>query len=181
MTARWTAFLDGAARLSAQQWLLRAGAPVGAGLVLLLHHGAGGAVQPWFLGLTLAQALLVAALPDSSAGLFLVLLLGVHWALYVPDGATLTPWSLAAALVLLAMHLAVTLATYGPPSLMLPGRLVLRWVRRGLGVAGGTVAVWLLARFFPAWPGTAAWAAGIGLALVLAWVLWLTRQLGPRG
>lgn len=167
-------FLDGLSRLSVQQRLLRAVAPAGAGVVLLLERGAGGAVQPWFAAVALAQALLVAALPDSSACLFLVVLLGVHWALFAP--AAVSGWALGAAVTLLVVHLAVTLASYGPPSLVLDRTLLVRWARRGLAVAGGTLLVWVLARLWPAAVG-GGWATGVALLVVLAGVLRLTRVL----
>ena len=44
VTTKADDFLDGLSRLSRQQWLLRAVAPAGAGVVLLLERGAGGTV-----------------------------------------------------------------------------------------------------------------------------------------
>lgn len=171
--------LDGMSRLSAQQWLLRAAAPAGAAVVLLLERAAGGTVQPWFMVVALAQSLLVAALPDTGAALYLMMLLGVHWAVYVP--AAVTGWVLGAALTLLVVHLSVTLASYGPPSLVLHRALLLRWARRGLLVAGGTVLVWLAARLWPTAPSmVAGWAVGAALLVLLVWAVCLTRLLGPR-
>jgi hypothetical protein len=177
--ARWSDLLDGLSRLSVQQRLLRASAPVGASVVLLLERLAGGAVQPWFLAIVLVQALLVAVIPDSSACLVLVLLLGVHWALFAPPGVT--GWVLGAALALLGVHLATTLASYGPPSLVLHRVLLLRWARRAGLVAAGTAAIWALVRFWPSGLGSAGgWATGLALLATLAWTLRLTRLLVAR-
>ena len=172
-------FLDGLSRLSAQQWLLRAAAPAGAVVVLLLERGAGGTVQPWFAAVVLGQALFVASLPDSGGGLVLVLLLGVHWAMFVPEAVS--GWVLGAAMTLLGMHLGAALASYGPPSLVLRPALLQRWARRGLLVAGATVLVWLAARLWPSAHGSGAgWASGAALLVLLVWTLRLTRMLGPR-
>ncbi|HET7356146.1 MAG TPA: hypothetical protein VFJ09_05665 [Nocardioidaceae bacterium] len=177
--ARWFDLLDGLSRLSAQQWLLRSSAPVGASVVLLLERLAGGTVQPWFLAIALAQALLVAVLPDSGAGLVLVLLLGVHWAMFAP--AAVTGWVLGAAIALLGVHLGCTLASYGPPSLVLDRLLLLRWGRRAAAVAAGTAATWALVRFSPSGLGsTSGWATGLALLVTLAWTLRLTRLLVAR-
>ena len=179
VAARGSDLLDGLSRLSVQQRLLRASAPAGASVVLLLERAAGGTVQPWFVALVLAQALLVAALPDSSACLVLVLLLGVHWAMFAPAGVT--GWVLGAALALLGVHLATTLACYGPPSLVLHRVLLLRWGRRAALVAAGTAATWALVRFWPAGAGAAGgWATGLALLVTLAWTLRLTRLLVAR-
>jgi len=177
--SRVTDVLDGLSRLSVQQWLLRASAPVGASVVLLLERLAGGDVQPWFLAVALLQALLVAVMPDSSAGLVLVLLLGVHWAMFAP--AAVTGWVLGAALALLGVHLGATLASYGPPSLVLHRTLVLRWGRRAGAVAAGTAAIWLLVRVSPSGVGSAGgWATGLALLVLLAWTVRLTRMLVAR-
>ncbi len=176
---RWSDFLDGLSRLSTQQRWLRVVAPLGAGVVLLFERTAGGTVQSWFVAVALALAALVAALPDSSACLFLMLLLGGHWALFVPESTS--GWVLAAALVLLAVHVATNLASYGPPCLVLPGRLLEQWGRRVLLVAAGTGLVWMAVRFWPAGPASVAgWATGAALVVVLAWLAGLAGALGPH-
>jgi hypothetical protein len=118
-------------------------------------------------------------MPDSSVPLFLVLTLAATWALQVPQ--TLSWWTLLAALLLLAIHLACTLGGYGPPALALDRGTLTAWVVRGLLMASATAVVWLgtllLAGLdLPAGPVPVI----AGLAVVLGWTAYLGRRLLTR-
>ncbi len=101
----------------------------------------GGPVQPVLTTGVLLLAVLASLLPDSSAPLFLVLALALRWALVVPD--PLSVWTLAAAGLLLVIHLAATLGSHGPPALVLAPALLALWGRRAAVMAAATALVWV--------------------------------------
>ena len=81
-----------------------------------------------------------------------------------------------------AGHLACTLASYGPPGLVLDRALLARWRGRTTVCLGAAVLVWLAA------PGLAfldlppdALAVGAALLVLLGWVGFLTVRLGQGG
>jgi hypothetical protein len=171
-----TRFLDEASRCSRQQLLFRAAIPAAtAGLVgtEVLAGAAPGTLLPL---LALLLALLAAALPDSSAVLFLLLILGVHWAMVVPE--QLSAWVLLAGAALLAIHVGAALASYGPPSLVLDAGLVRLWgVRSGVLLAT-MVLTWSAARLLSVLHLPASGLVlGAALALLTAWTWLLTRRL----
>ena len=146
---------------------------------LVLIVWAGGAYHP-LMSLALAGLVVVVLLvPDSGAPLFLVLGLGALWAISVPD--TLSAWTLLAALDLLVLHLACTLASYGPPQLVLGRPLFLLWAGRAALMAAVTVLVWLggevLGALDPAATGLVTAAA---LAMLIGWTVLLMRRLVTR-
>jgi hypothetical protein len=130
-----------------------------------------------------AVALLAALAPESHAPLALVLYLGTVWLAATPDRLDLT--TLAAAWVLLVVHLACTLLGHGPAGTTLDRRLLRTWSLRALPCAGAALVVWLLALAAGSLgrPASAVAVAG-ALALVVGWcvlvALRLTRWVGGR-
>lgn len=169
-------FLDRLGRLSDQQRLLRAVVPVSTVVMLVLERVSGGSASPLVVVLALMLSVIAALVPDSSAPLFLVWLLGLHWAVAVPDRVSVT--TLAAAAVLLFVHVACTLASYGPFALVLEPWLVVLWVRRCATVLAVTALVWLLARILSGLdlPATG-WALGAALLVLIGWGGYLSRRL----
>lgn len=148
-------------------WLLRALLLVLPGAALLL------AVQGWpplwVAVLVVAGSVRWAWLPDDLVGALLLLLVAVRC---VVDDAS--GWGVAAAGVLLvAAHLAATVASYGPGTLGPERALVLLWVRRGLltlvplGVAVAAVGL-LEADLAPGWLWTLTLAITAALVLLAA-------------
>jgi hypothetical protein len=166
--------------LASRQHVLVRGVAGLAGIQFLaLVVWAGGAYHPLF---SLALAGLVAVVllvPDSGAPLFLVLGLGALWAISVPE--SLSVWTLLAALDLLVLHLACTLASYGPPQVVLGRSLLLLWAGRAALMAAVAALVWLGGRLLgvldPAATGLVTAAA---LALLIGWTVLLMRRLVTR-
>jgi hypothetical protein len=175
-----TGLLDQLSALSPQQRVLRGLVVVCAVLFLVLVLAVGDGSHPIATVLTVAVALVAAVSPGSHAPLALLLVLGGDWALFVPRD--LDGWLLLATVDLFVVHLACTLASYGPAGTTLDRDLLTRWGRRAalcLAVAAG---VWLVARVidFLDLPGS---EPGLGAALVavLAWTAFLgTRLTGRR-
>ncbi len=145
-------------------------------LFLVLVPASGGVFHPVLTTLTLLLALFVAVLPESNGALALVLALGGLW--WLSTDAALDVWTLVAAVDLWALHLACTLASYGPPGLRLDGPLLRLWWRRFWVGVGAALLVWLVGRLleFLDLP-----ASGLALALallaLLGWVTFLTVRL----
>lgn len=169
-----TGFLDELSRLGRQQWLLRASVPLATVLMVAVQAAAGAPLHLVLPLLAVVLSLGVALFPDSGAGLVLVLLLGGHWLLAVPE--QLGGWLLLAALILATIHLAATLAGYGPPSLVLDRVLLLLWGRRFALVAAATTVVWLAARVLSRTDGPG-WPVGSALVVLAAWAAYLGRRL----
>ena len=112
-----------------------------AGLAGLLFLGlvvwAGGGYHPLFSLVLAGLVAVVVLVPDSGAPLFLMLGLGGLWAVSVPE--TLSAWAVLAALDLLVLHLACTLASYGPPQVVLDRALFLLWAGRASLMAAAAV------------------------------------------
>jgi hypothetical protein len=164
---------------SRQHVLLRGVAGLAGVQFLALVVWSGGDYHP-LMSLVLAGMLAVALLvPDSGAPLFLVLGLGALWGISVPE--RLTVWTLLAALDLLVLHLACTLASYGPPQVVLGRSLFLLWAGRAALMAAVTALVWLGGRLLgvldPAATGLVTAAA---LALLIGWTVLLMRRLVAR-
>ena len=175
----FTRFLDEQARLSRQQLLLRA-VPVPATVLFVVLVGvAGGSFRPLFVVPAVALAVLATVLPDSSAALFLVLDLAALWSVAVPE--RLGGEVLAAGLLVLVLHLAVTLAAVGPPGLVLERAVVRTWALRGLALAAVTAGTWVAARLVAgAGMAPSGWVMAAGLVLVLGWTALLTVRLDGR-
>jgi hypothetical protein len=175
-TRRWAERLG---RASRQQVGLRVLALVAGSAWIPLCLAAGGDVH-LLLSLALVTLVVAAALvPDSAAPMFAVLALGGSWAVYVPE--TLSVWTLVAAGDLLVLHLACTLASYGPPQLVLGPAMLRLWCGRGLALLAGTAVAWVAARVLdglgPAPSGLLTVAA---LAVVLGWTVVLSARLLAR-
>jgi hypothetical protein len=119
--------------------------------------------------------------PESA--LVAVLLAGhvVHWVVAVPVRAELAAWAqlLAAALLLLVVHLTASLAASLPPAAPLPAPTVRRWVRRGCVVAALTVPVWAVAALAAQQDGLGEVGltyAAIAAVAVLTLAIWLLSR-----
>jgi hypothetical protein len=169
-------FLDELSRLSGQQWIFRTTVPGATVVVLLAQAAAGPDPRVWFVVLAAALSLAVALIPASSAGLVLVLLLGGRWLVSVPE--QVSGWLLVAAAGLAAIHVAATLAAYGPPSLVLDRSLLTLWARRSVLLGVATTLVWLVVRLAASrdLPG-GGWLVGSGLVVLVAWAGYLHRRL----
>jgi hypothetical protein len=173
------ASLDRLSLLVRQQVLFRLtvlGATVG---FLVLLSAAGADYHPFLSAVALLLAVLVMIVPDSSASLFLVVGLGGLWAIATP--ATLSGWVLVAALDLLVLHLAVTLASYGPPALALDPLLLAIWVRRGAVLGAVAALTWLGARLLSGLHlPSSGWAFGLALGVLLGWLALVTPRMVDR-
>jgi hypothetical protein len=89
-------------------------------------------VRPSLLvaALVVVGSVLWCVFPELAAGPVVLLAVMVWWSLAVPD--PVQPRVLAAALALVAAHVAGLLASYGPARAALDRGLVVMWVRRGL-------------------------------------------------
>ena len=166
-------------RPSRQQVVLRAVVTL-AGWGVLGTAALAGTQFPWlFAAPGVVLAVLAGLLPDTGVALFLVLDLLLVWGVAVPLRIDLP--LLAAALLVLALHLAATLAA-GPPGAVLPASVVRRWGLRGVTLAAGTTLAWLVARVAAgaSLTGTAATMAA-GLLLVIGWCVLLTVRLAVAG
>lgn len=168
--------LDDIVLAGPQQRALRVVALVTACVFLVIVPASGGVFHPVFTAVAVLLAVLVAAAPESNAALGLLVYLGVLWLIAAPGHLDL--WTLAAALDLLVLHLACTLASYGPSGLDLDRDLLRLWRGRFVLCAGAAVLVWAVAwtvRFLdlPA-SGT---AVALALAALLGWVTFLTVRL----
>jgi hypothetical protein len=168
--------LDAIALSSPGQQVLRgveAAAPV---LFLAAVPASGGVFHPFLTVVGVLLALLVTLLPETNAALGLVLYLGGLW--MVSTSGRLDLWTLVAALLLLALHLACTLSSYGPPGLRLDPVLLRLWRGRTVLCVGAAVLVWASAAVvdFLDLPASGV-GVGLGLLVVLGWVALLTVRL----
>ena len=171
-----TGLLDRIALSSTQQRWLRV-VVLGSGLAFLaLVPAAGGGFHPLLGGVALALLAVTVLVPESNAPLGLVLYLGGFWVVTVPR--TLGIEVLLAATALTALHLACTLASYGPPGLTLDRAFVSVWWRRFAYCLTGAGLVWVLARTVVLLdlPPSGV-ALGAALVLLLGWVTVLTVRL----
>jgi hypothetical protein len=162
-----------------QQLVLRGLAGVASVAMLVLVPVAGGGSHPILSGMLLLLTLLVMLVPDSAAPMFLVLGLGGLWGVYVPE--TLSAWTLVAAADLLVLHLACTLASYGPPQLALEPAMFRLWGGRAAVLLAVTALVWVGARVLGGLgldPSGLVTAAALGVLLV--WLVWLSVRLIAR-
>jgi hypothetical protein len=166
-------------RASRQQVLLRGVAGLAAAQLPLLVVLAGGVFHPLLTLALMGLVALVLLLPDSDAPTLLVLAFGGLWAISMP--ATMSVWTLLAAVDLLVLHLACTLASYGPPQLVLERAILVLWAGRGSLLLAVTALVWLAARLLGALdaePSRLLTAAAF--SLLLGWVAFLFARLVTR-
>jgi hypothetical protein len=171
--------LDQLSVASRQQVVLRAVPLLATPLFVWLTVWLGSPFHPVLTTGLMLLAIGTALLPDSSVPLFLVLTLAVLWVLQVPE--TLSVWTPLGALLLLAIHVACTLCSYGPPALALDARTLRAWGGRCLVAASVTAIVWLLVVMLsgvdvPAGPVPVV----AGLVVVLGWTAYLGRRLLTR-
>ncbi len=170
--------LDRVSLSSPQQRACRLVALAAAWAFLALVPAAGGVFHPVLTTVAALLAVLVALLPESNAALFLMVYLGVLWMLALPG--TVDLWTLGAAVDLCVLHVACTLASYGPPGLTLDRPLLTVWRDRFLLCVGAAVLVWVVARGirFLDLPASGV-AVALALVTLLGWVTFLTVRLAP--
>jgi hypothetical protein len=168
-----TDLLDRLAQTSGQQRLLRSGVLVGTVVVLVAIASAGAGFRPLLYLFALLVALLVAVIPESHAGVALLLTLGLYWVVLAPQH--LGVWLLVATAGLGLAHLCTTLAAYGPAGHHLDAVLLMTWARRAGVALVATLAVWLLTRAlgFLDLPASR-FALGAALLVLLGWVAYLS-------
>lgn len=168
-------FLDELSRLTRQQVGWRALVVLATAASVAVHTLAGAGPHPVFVVLAAVLGLVTALLPDSAAGLFLVLLLGANWLLGVPEQTG--GWLLVAALLLAVVHLAATLAASGPPGLDLDSTMLRLWARRAGLLLLAVVAAWSVAGLLPsAGSWGRLWLPGAALVLLGGWAWSLGRR-----
>jgi hypothetical protein len=171
--------LDRIALGSPAQRLLRALVVLGAVLLLATIPAAGGRFHPLLSTALLLLAVAVAVVPETHVGIVLLLGLGGLWAISVPD--RLDGWLLLAAAELLLVHLAATLASYGPAGHRPDAALLALWGRRAVGCLAAAAGGWLVARTltFLHLPGSRL-ALAAALLVLLAWVGVLSARIASR-
>jgi hypothetical protein len=175
-----TDLLDRVSLSSREQLALRAAVPVSTLLFAVVVRVSTGELHPVLGAAGVLLSIAVAAAPESGAALGLVLYLGAVWLLTVPD--RLDAWTLPAALLLAVVHLACTLASYGPPGLSLDRRLLRRWLVRLVGSSAAALAVWGAALVVSSADRPAsAVALALALVVVLCWAAVVRRSVaGPH-
>lgn len=158
---------------SPSQWCAR-GLVVIAPFVTLLAGGLAGAEVSWWVVVIVAISGLTSAVqPDSHAAAVTLFLLVVFWWWSVPSAAG-APVLLAAAGTI-TLHVAATLAAYGPSTLELAGDLVRLWVDRGLLLWALALAAWATGRV--ASPGGVSAVLALVVVAGVAW--WAAVRFGP--
>lgn len=90
--------------------------------------------------LILGLAVVCAVLPDSHAGLLVVVLVGLDWLVTV-DTET-TPWVVGSAVSLAVFHASMAASSVAPPAASWTWAMCRRWLVRTLAVAVGSAATW---------------------------------------
>lgn len=169
--------LDRVALSSRQQRVARSVVLLTPLVFLALVTWSGGRFHPLLTVAGVLLAVLAALVPESNVALGLLVYLAVLWA--IASSATLDGWTLLATADLLAFHLACTLASYGPPGLVLDAGLLALWRGRAVRCLAAAGAVWLVARLlaFLDLPASGL-ALGLALLVFLTWVGALSVGLG---
>jgi hypothetical protein len=177
----FSAFLDELSRLVPQQVLLRLVALVAPLIAVLAEVQAGATLQRWFVVSVVVLSVVAALLPDSHTGLLVVLLVGGHWAGASADGMSRSGWVLLMALALLLFHVACTLASYGPSSVVPDKELLVLWLRRSATAAAVAAIVWVTSRVASELelPGSGL-VLGIALLVLVGWTALLARTMSVR-
>ncbi len=175
MTAWWLRLVSG--RWTRGQMVLR-GLVVGLPqLAIWLTATAGVHPDPKLVLLVLGLGVFAALAPESTAGVALLGVVVAWWGLAFRDLEH--PALIGAAAALLATHLCLTVAGYGPPSLPVSRPLVLLWVRRGLLVFLPVPALYFLARALRDQPAPP-WMWATGMVAVAASAV-IAMLLAPQG
>jgi hypothetical protein len=158
------------------QALLRGTVVLGAATSIVAAQAAGARPAGWLQGVLMGLALLLAARPESEAGVVLLVGTAYVWST-VPD--PLSPLVLVAAAGMVLVHVGALVAAQGPARMRVNPVQARRWLLRGVLLWLAAVSVWgldLLAADLPG--GRLAYAAGLTvLMLVAATGTWL---LSPR-
>jgi len=171
MTSWWLRLLSG--RWTRGQVVLRSLVVVLSQAALWLTATSGVHPDPKLVVLVLGLGVFAALAPESTAGVALLGVVIAWWGLAFRDLDH--PAVVGAAACLLATHVCLTLAGYGPPSLPVSRPLLLLWVRRGILVFLPVPPLYFLAlalRDQPAPP--LMWATGmvaIAAAAVIAMLM----------
>jgi hypothetical protein len=167
--------LDRLALSSGQQRWFRASVLVAAlgFLAVVWMHGDH---HPWLTVVGVVVAAQAAGMPETNAPLVLLAYLGLLWLVATPD--RLDGWTLAAAALLFAVHLACTLVSHGPAGLRLDARLLRLWALRAAVCLAAASLVWLAGRTVAALhrPPSSV-VLGVALAVVLAWCCLVALRL----
>jgi hypothetical protein len=142
---------------------------------------AAGHTVPFINAVIFGLALVCVVLPDSHAGLLVVLLVGVEWLATVDDRTT--PWSVGAAAALAVFHASMAAATVAPPAAKWTRAMCRRWMRRSAVVmvaSAGTWAVVVVARGHHASATVLVAASLIALATAGLWGREGSLDAGPR-
>jgi hypothetical protein len=122
-------------------------------------------VPHWFVLLGVpVSAVFWARTPDHAIGVAPLVLVGGWWAAH-----DVLDWRVPlVAVVLVAAHLAATLAAYGPTTLVVDPRLASLWLGRGLLAFVPVPPAWLALRGLdPAWAPPGTWLATGALVVAL--------------
>ena len=159
--------LDRLALSSGQQHAFRAAVLVGA-LGFLAVVWVHGDHHPWLTVVGALVAAQAAGMPETNAPLVLLAYLGLLWLVATPD--RLDGWTLAAASLLFAVHLACTLVSHGPAGLRLDPAMLRSWAVRAAVCLAAGLLVWLAARGVAGMHRPSSGVVlGAALAVVLAW------------
>ncbi len=144
--------------------------------VLLAEMGAGASFTAWFSLVLLVLGLVAAWLPDSQAGLGVLLVAGWHW--ITVDADRIGGWVLLAAAVLLGFHLLCLLAALGPGWVDLDRALWPLWLRRVALAMLVAALTWVGVRLAQ---GAEVSAGGVpfavGLVVLAGWAMVLGRRM----
>ncbi|MBA2465664.1 MAG: hypothetical protein H0V42_11930 [Nocardioidaceae bacterium] len=171
--------LDRVVRASLQQRVLRGVAGVAAAGFPVLVGIAGGSAHPWGGAFLVLLAVGLVLMPDSGFPLAWMSAATLLWVASMPDA--LEASVLVAAGDLVVVHLACTIAAYGPPELTVPAGLVRLWLARAALMVSVTALLLLATRFFGVLDVPASTVVfSTGLCLVAAWALVLLPRLVTR-
>lgn len=164
--------------VSTERLVVAAGIVGANGIAIVALLAAAPGVPRWPVVPLLVLALATACAPDSLLGLTGLAAYGAWWLVAVPE--TTSPWSLVAALALLAVHASTAYASAGPATVH--GEPVVRraWLHDTCLVAGATTAVWALARLASGAPDPGQAVLGGTLLLIGLAIAALTAQAPAR-
>jgi hypothetical protein len=157
------------------QWLARLVVLVSPFVVVLAAASTGARLRPWLVLLVAVCAVGSALRPDTHAVGGTLLVLVVFWWWSGPASSGLPV--LVAALGVVALHAAGTLAAHAPPTTALDPDLVLRWALRGGALWLVALVAWLAGRMAV----TDALSAALGLVVVAGVCAWAVLRYRTPG
>ena len=147
------------------QWALRLVVMLAPMLALVVRGQALGRLPLWVLTLMLVLCAGWALMPESAAGIAVLVLVGWSWAGASDD---LPAAALAAAAAMLTAHLAALVLGYGPARLPVQPRVVRLWALRGAMVFPAAVLAWMLATGVRELPDSdTVWVLGLAVAVTV--------------